>query len=330
MLPAGQQTNKRSLGNDESRGNKKLRTNLQRGGVVPQPSTESTGVPTEFPGSIVIKPREEAKAAGLRESQRAIVPERLVFWADGSVQGEGYKTAGGAAVVYKTPASSEWQKSEVYGFQVGHGESTAAELEGIARALEIAGSLSGPHIQQVVVLTDSLHGVRGIGGLLKKPLSEPLSEIVQKIRRLAKKLSDLKIAIELRWIPGHCIGGNNKADTVAKRAAGKMRELRRLMGPEEPEEGEIEEIPVQSNNRTRKKGKKRSRITPVSTRKHQLSSFINGISRGLWYLNHILISARDGFYSKGRMWYENREECPQTERRSDLTSIKKTSISNET
>lgn len=149
--------------------------------------------------------------------------DRLVYWTDASR----LKHFGcGIGVVYRS-STDMW--AELSWSVRASTKTLVLEIYAIAKALEIAGERcrtaeAEQRPSSVCVYSDCpdaleyfLQFGQSLGGLAKIPYG---GELVGPGLLAAEEISILKIAVELRYVPGHtAILGNVKADRAAKRGA---------------------------------------------------------------------------------------------------------------
>ena len=151
------------------------------------------------------------------ETCLAALPQEAVYlWTDGSAEA-GVSRGGGGAVV--RPPSGEETEVRVQASEAC--SSTRAELTALLAALRAAAELTTDPDLPVVVCTDSQAALRLLSG---GPAAQ-CSFLGAAVWRALLELRGGNRRIHLQWVPAHCgLPGNERADTLAKEAAGMAQE----------------------------------------------------------------------------------------------------------
>jgi len=179
--------------------------------------------------------------AAISHHQDIAASSALCVYTDGSgIDGH----VGAAAVTLSMPCSPSSPVLQRRTFYMGREtESTvyAAELKGIALALQILETTPRPERQRVAIFTDNQSALRTI----RNPGNTSGQYILLELLRLLQESVALGFETEFRWIPSHQgIPGNEAADQAAKEAAGwtphsgwTPRERSQELQNQEPTEG---------------------------------------------------------------------------------------------
>ncbi|ODM21420.1 hypothetical protein SI65_02263 [Aspergillus cristatus] len=154
---------------------------------------------SQFPGQIEVLPGPEALAAA-----QSLSP-RLAIWSDGSRLENGRC---GAGIAWQEPGGT-WKTQ---GIPLGKGyEVFDAELCGVVQALWVAWKVGDQ--RPVTILLDSQAAI----ARLRHTQPGPGQALAIQAHAIAKGLH-----ATIQWVPGHAgVEGNERADQVAKQAAGK-------------------------------------------------------------------------------------------------------------
>lgn len=190
-----------------------------------------------FFGDVIIESRDDAIAAAKLSDQG---PHKLQVFVDGSTFYSDQAKGSGAAVVYKSSASSEGWEEKIFHIP-GARIAWQAEEFAIAEALALAVPWAirakdrselqieeNPELLSLVIFTDC---ERALWKIVKhKSVAFPRSQlqsnaVYRRIVTRSQYLRKLGVQVQLRWIPGHTrIRGNERAHNRARYAV-KHRKL---------------------------------------------------------------------------------------------------------
>jgi ribonuclease HI len=176
-----------------------------------------------FEADIVITPKQIALTEVANEVDLGAEQDRSVYWTDGSRLKD---SCCGIGVAYRS-STETW--AELSWSVRGSIKTHVLEIYAIAKALEIARercrNVEAEQRPSSVCIYSDCSGAleyflqigQTLAGLRRLPCGE---ELVGPGILAAEELSALKIAVELRYVPGHTgILGNVKADRAARRGA---------------------------------------------------------------------------------------------------------------
>ena len=157
--------------------------------------------------------KEQVQAAKVQFStfMENIEENTLLVFTDGSVLGESCFGEGGCGIVLYTKAEGVLKGvSKKVGRMV---DNVACEVEGILYALEIV-SQDRKGGEKVHVLTDCKSAIDILVG--QREVRKNIKEL-QRLWNVINKLEELKVELDIIWIPGHAdIELNDEADRLAK------------------------------------------------------------------------------------------------------------------
>lgn len=175
-----------------------------------------------FEGAVVIRPRLDALAEAANEVRFGAELSRLVYWTDGSRMKNSCGIGISHYTVTETWIELSWRVRRTT-------ETIILEAYAIAKALEIAlvhyRTMEAEQRPIKVHIYSDCSGALGYFARFRQNLTElwelPYGEeLVGPGIVAAKTLSDLKVGVELRYVPGHAdIQGNLIADRAARRGA---------------------------------------------------------------------------------------------------------------
>ncbi|KAF2479975.1 ribonuclease H-like domain-containing protein [Neohortaea acidophila] len=144
------------------------------------------------------------------QDPRCQIPDGLVFFVDGSRLGQTGGGAGGGGVAYFF--ENAWKGAA---FALGKvPDSKTAEMQAVAKALEVAEGIQLRGCRQIVVYTDCRDV---IDDLMHPP---PPPSLALSIHRHADLFEDHGIDVKLLWVKGHHLSlGNILADGLARRGS---------------------------------------------------------------------------------------------------------------
>ena len=140
--------------------------------------------------------------------------DTLIAYTDGSASPNPGPSGGGACIFLQNPDSII-----DCGATLGVGTNNSAELYalGACFAQIIKLHAAHPHIQRAIIFSDSKLAIGAAVGS-RRPLTN--ITLVNELRKLYNAMLFTKLAVDLRWIPGHAgVGGNERVDRISKRFA---------------------------------------------------------------------------------------------------------------